>query len=152
MLVEALLRQRQDGMQISNGNCHVDAWSSAETALPGTETHTGGATKMGASCQNWWAALKKEYCEVKNLCELSGFGWDNIQNLVTANNNVWDSLLTVHPKLKKWCTISFPLFDEMADLIEGTYATGAGVYLPSHDFTPSDDDSDREEDAIDPFL
>jgi len=42
----------------------------------------------------------------------------------------------------------------MADLIEGTYATGAGVFRPGRDFTPtpSDDDSGKEEDTIDPFL
>ncbi|TFK38275.1 hypothetical protein BDQ12DRAFT_583061, partial [Crucibulum laeve] len=119
-----------DGMQTSNGSWHVNAWGLAEKALAGTETHVGGAVKTSASCQNWWAALKKEYCEVKRLCELSGFGWDSSLDQVTADNDVWDQLLVAHPELKKWCKLSFPLFDEMADLIEGTYATGSEVYHP----------------------
>lgn len=39
--------------------------------------------------------LKKEYREVKQLRDLSGFGWDDIQKLVTADNDVWLRLITV---------------------------------------------------------
>jgi hypothetical protein len=43
----------------------------------------------------------------------------------------------------------------MADLIEGTYATGAGVFCPGHDFTPGTGGSDKDtddEDMIDLLL
>ena len=45
----------------------------------------------------------------------------------------------------------------MADLIEGTYATGAGVFHPGHDFTPESEPSDdsrstESKENIDPAL
>lgn len=44
----------------------------------------------------------------------------------------------------------------MADLVEGTYATGAGVFRPGRDFTPDPDSSSDggagEDDTIDPVL
>lgn len=65
-------------------------------------------------------------------------------------------VLQAHPTLKKWRTTPFPLFDEMADLVEGTYATGAGVFRPGRDFTPDPDSSSDggagEDDTIDPLL
>ena len=44
----------------------------------------------------------------------------------------------------------------MADLVEGTYATDAGVFHPGHDFTPDlnsgSDGGAGEDDTIDPML
>ena len=110
---------------------------------------------------------------MKQLRDLSGFGWDGARNIVTADDDVWDRLITVcrtslqihcslnyfypqaHPGLKKWRKSAFPLFDDMADLIEGTYATGAGVFRPGRDFTPGTGGSDKDTDdeyIIDPLL
>lgn len=44
-------------MQTSNGKWHTDTWGAAESALAGTELQSGGILKMGASCQNQWAAV-----------------------------------------------------------------------------------------------
>lgn len=110
---------------------------------------------------------------MKQLCDLSGFGWDGAQNIVTADDDVWDRLITIcptslrichglndfypqaHPGLKKWRKSAFLLFDDMADLIEGTYATGARVFRPSCDFTPGTGGSAKDtddKDMIDPLL
>jgi hypothetical protein len=57
--------------------------------------------------------------------------------------------LQAHPKQKKWCKTAFPLFDDIADLIEGTYATGKGVVQPGE---PTSDSSKDKDDNIDPTL
>jgi hypothetical protein len=110
--------------------------------------------------------LKKEYKEVKEIWELSGFGWDADKHVVTAADNVWDAYIEVccvkknypvlthchlqaHPKQKKWQKTSFPLFDNIADLIEGTYVTGKGVFWSGE---PTSDSSEDEDDTIDPAL
>ncbi|KAG6839328.1 hypothetical protein C0991_003624, partial [Blastosporella zonata] len=83
----------------------------------------------------------------------SGFGWDDEKKIVTADANVWEALIKSHPPLKKWQKASFPLFDEMANLIEGTYATSGGVFQPGRDFTPKTDGSvSNSKDNIDPIL
>lgn len=35
-----------------------------------------------------------------------------------------------HPNAKKWRKTPFPLFDDMAGLVDGTVATGEGAYHP----------------------
>jgi hypothetical protein len=39
--------------------------------------------------------FKKEYKIVKTLQSLSGFGWDDLKKMVTAEPQVWDSYLKV---------------------------------------------------------
>jgi Myb/SANT-like DNA-binding domain len=39
--------------------------------------------------------LKKEYKEVKQIRELSGFGWDADKHVVTAADDVWDAYIEV---------------------------------------------------------
>ncbi|KAF8226431.1 hypothetical protein L208DRAFT_1407059 [Tricholoma matsutake] len=159
ILLDVLIKQQKSGLQTSNGNFHTSAWMEAEKALAKTEMHTGGAPKSVSCCQNCWAALKKDYASVKKLKEMSGFGWDDTKRAVTAPNEVWDKLLEKHPKLGKWRSKGFPLFDDMADLVDGTYTTGTNVYHPGHDNTPkksdsgsSDDDGQPSTQSIDPTL
>ncbi|KAG6847438.1 hypothetical protein H0H93_008101 [Arthromyces matolae] len=154
ILVGCLLDQRADGKQTGNGGFHSSAWTAAKVLLAGSEVHSKGSEKTPQSCQNRYNALKKDYKEVKHLRSLSGFGWDEEKNLVTAAEDVWTALLTAHPSYEKWRTTSFPPFDEMADLIEGTYATGKGVVRPGREQTPSDGSDSGDEDLsfIDPVL
>ena len=61
--------------------------------------------------------------------------------------------LWAHLWLKKWHKTTFPLFNEMADLIEGTYATGKGVVRAGSPSDSSDSESsDEDELPIDPAL
>ncbi|KAF8341693.1 Myb/SANT-like DNA-binding domain-containing protein [Amanita rubescens] len=160
ILLETLFKQRDQGMQTSNGNWHNAAWSSAEKALSGTEVVYGGIKKTASSCQNRWNSLKKEYKEVKHIRDLSGFGWDDAKKVVTATPEVWEALLAKSPNYRKWRKHSFPLFDEMQDLIEGTYATGHDAFHPGGDDTANNpelgaDDFDGDDDnhwEIDPSL
>ncbi|KAF8233942.1 hypothetical protein L208DRAFT_1034678, partial [Tricholoma matsutake] len=64
------------------------------------------------------------YAFVKKLNGMSGFGWDDTTKTVTAPNEILDKLFQKHPKLGKWRSKGFPLFDDMADLVDGTYAMG----------------------------
>jgi len=154
-LIDFLFDQRLDGMQTSNGNWHKSAWTAAEPKLSGTEAQSGGGPKTTDSCKNRWGALKKEYREVKIIRDKSGFGWNVEKSLATAEDSVWEKLFEAHPQFRKWQTTPFPLYDDMADLVEGTYATGKGVVRPGQDQTPSIDsnsDSDYEKFAIDPAI
>ncbi|PPQ91574.1 hypothetical protein CVT25_012285 [Psilocybe cyanescens] len=136
MLVESLKKQKQDGKMGSNSSWHSSAWVEAEKDLTGTETSSGGGKKTALSCQNRWSALKKEYVQVAQLRDKSGFGWDEGLSLVTATAEVWDALLKSDPKLAKWKKTAFPLYESLHDLIYGTVATGKEAFRPGRDFTP----------------
>ncbi|KAG6823141.1 hypothetical protein H0H92_011271 [Tricholoma furcatifolium] len=93
----------------------------AVAALQGSEDISGGSAKSAASCQTCYATLKKEYQQVKQLWELSEFGWDDAKLVVTAEDDMWNRYIEAYPDFKKWRKNLFPLYREMADLVEGTY-------------------------------
>jgi hypothetical protein len=61
-----------------------------------------------------------------------------------------DWLNQKQPKLKKWKKKAFPLYDEMFDLIEGTYVTGNGAFRAGRDFTPHTESSKLETEGESP--
>ncbi|KAF8815799.1 hypothetical protein BYT27DRAFT_7248846 [Phlegmacium glaucopus] len=136
ILVECLKKQKENGRMGSNSSWHSAAWVEAEKELSGTEKTSGGGKKTAVSCQYRWAALKKEYIQVKQLRDKSGFGWDEGLSRVMATAEVWDALLKSDPKLAKWKKTAFPLFEDLHDLVVGTVATGEGAFRPGRDFTP----------------
>ncbi|KAE8241671.1 hypothetical protein A4X03_0g8109 [Tilletia caries] len=56
---------------------------------------------------------------------MSGFGWDDDMQKVTADEDVWDDLVKRRPEFKKWRTKSFPSFNRMDALNSKSTATGA---------------------------
>jgi hypothetical protein len=57
ILIDALFKKWQDGRQSDNASWHSSAWTTAETLLAGTETHTGGSPKTTQSCQTHWGMV-----------------------------------------------------------------------------------------------
>jgi hypothetical protein len=74
--------------------------------------------------KNAYQLLKKKYQIVKQLRDLSGFGWNNDLQIVTASSEVWEDYLKRHPKATPFRTTSFLQFDKMQSLVEGRIATG----------------------------
>ncbi|KAF8475396.1 hypothetical protein DFH94DRAFT_598092, partial [Russula ochroleuca] len=106
---------------------HKSVWIAAKPKLSGTQARSGGGPKTADSCKNCWSVLKKDYWEVKIIQDKFGFGWNAEKGLTTAKDSVWENLIKAHPQFKKWQAMSFPLYNDMANLVEGTYATGKGV-------------------------
>ena len=109
--------------------------------------------KVCCSCEFGWhltvVQLKADYKIVKTLRGLSGFGWDEGQQMVTAPPAVWENyvqvclccsekdILTVcftqsHEKAKKLMTQPFLLYDDIAELCDDAIATGAGTFRPGY--------------------
>src|SRR5882724_6901422 len=101
--------------------------------------------------------LKAEYKTVRTLCGLSGFGWDEGLQMMTAPLQVWESyiqvmwvssyvsfLLTIsyaqsHPKAKKFMTKPFPLYNDLVELCDAVIATGAGAFRGTGDTSTEQD-------------
>jgi hypothetical protein len=92
--------------------------------------------------------LKQEYDVVKHMCNQSGWGWDYEKNAPEVSDKVWDAYIKVRllytmrlylslcslqkvsnqtmakPLRKK----GFPLFDDIAELVGATRATGQNAF------------------------
>ncbi|KAJ3746202.1 hypothetical protein DFH05DRAFT_1522796 [Lentinula detonsa] len=135
-LLGCLKESKHAGFQTDNGGFHADAFKAAAARIEEESKELDDSEKIGTaktseSCRTRFTTLKKEYKEVKYLRNLSGFGWNPLQHVVTATPSVWSSLLTASPKYAKWQRKSFFFFDEMAELVDGHVATGATAFHPS---------------------
>ncbi|POW22140.1 hypothetical protein PSHT_01628 [Puccinia striiformis] len=70
---------------------------------------------------------------MKFLLALSGFGWNNTTQMVTADGDTWDELIKQHPKrlfpkLRRSTVPSYNLAEEL--FVDGTYATGPTALQP----------------------
>ncbi|KAF0702590.1 hypothetical protein AaE_015831, partial [Aphanomyces astaci] len=68
--------------------------------------------------------LKRDYKDVKYLRDNSGFGWDDALGLPIAPQTVWASITMLNKNYKKFRTTPFPLFTNLALLLDGAMATG----------------------------
>lgn len=56
---------------------------------------------FGLQCDKYvledrYICLTKQYDDVSNLLNLSGFAWDETQQMVTADDEVWEACIKVH--------------------------------------------------------
>ncbi|KAH9445841.1 hypothetical protein Pst134EB_023674 [Puccinia striiformis f. sp. tritici] len=70
---------------------------------------------------------------MKFLLALSGFGWKDTTQMVTADGDTWDELIKQHPKrlfpkLRRSTVPSYNLAEEL--FVNGTYATGPTALQP----------------------
>ncbi len=69
--------------------------------------------------------LKKKYSGFQKLVENSGFGWDEDNQLPTADPSVWDKYLEKHPEAKEFRNKTLPHYQSLHELFSGSVATGA---------------------------
>ncbi|KAE8209693.1 hypothetical protein CF326_g10079 [Tilletia indica] len=74
---------------------------------------------------------------------MSGFGWDEDRQKVTAEEEVWNDLIKRRPEFKKWKTKSFPLYPRLDALNAKVTATGA--FARDGGMEGDDDEDDDEE-------
>ncbi|KAF8065310.1 hypothetical protein FPV67DRAFT_1671582 [Lyophyllum atratum] len=137
LLVE-LKAQKANGMQTDNAGWKGDVWTACAVKLAGTEKRSGGAVKTAKACLTRWTTLKANFAIVKSLKEKSGWGWDDEKKIIVVSDDVWQEFLKVKPKLDQWRTKPFPIYDDMADLIDGAMATGENSFVPGQASTAQD--------------
>ena len=54
----------------------------------------------------------------------SGVGWNDARSMIEAEDALWDNLVISFPKIKRFKTKSFPLFDALGELYDGQIAEG----------------------------
>ncbi|PMD41728.1 hypothetical protein L207DRAFT_528330 [Hyaloscypha variabilis F] len=66
-------------------------------------------------CETKWSRIKKWYLEVKFLRELSRFGWDEVNCVLTAESEVWAEIAKKYPEKLKWPG-SYSFYGALADV------------------------------------
>ncbi|KAI9442813.1 hypothetical protein BJY52DRAFT_1229115 [Lactarius psammicola] len=79
-LVHTLAEQKTKGNWGDN-NPKKSVWTACEIALAGSEKVSGGSAKAQPAIKSRWQCLKQEFDIVKKLRGLSGFGWDDAQQM-----------------------------------------------------------------------
>lgn len=125
------LKTFASGNSADNGTFKSVAFTAAAKALEHSHEASGGAPKTARNCSRRWATLKANCLIVQRLITASGFGWDEMTKMATAEESVWAKYLEAHPKAKPWHYNPFPLYDDILSLIEGRHATGEGaLHIP----------------------
>ncbi|XP_006656971.2 uncharacterized protein LOC102701736 [Oryza brachyantha] len=81
--------------------------------------------------------LKGNYKVIKNA--QSGVGWNDSLCMIVAEPAIWDRILQAHPKVKKFRSKPFPLFNQLALLYEGSVATGDLCFTSTQEISYSSD-------------
>ncbi|KAJ7710202.1 hypothetical protein B0H14DRAFT_3641068 [Mycena olivaceomarginata] len=163
ILIAQLIAQKAAGNQTDNAGWHKSAWTACAKDLQGSEKASGGVEKSSEACQTRWGTLKSQYQLVKGLHEKSGWGWNDEAKHIVVDDATWDAYVRVNGKVRGWRFRGFPLYDELAQLVDGAVATGAGAFnpgqvvarAPSPDWPeklPEDDDDDDDSFPLDPVL
>lgn len=90
--------------------------------------------------------LKRQFKQMNQLRNSSGFGWDAVGQTVTANDDVWEEYLEKHPQAIKLKGKPFLNYDEMSRIFGDHGATGdfalssQAAILQVEDSSSSDDD------------
>ncbi|KAF5352325.1 hypothetical protein D9757_014292 [Collybiopsis confluens] len=142
-LLTVLTEQKAAGFQTDNGGFHQDAFKAAAATMrdPGPT----GVVKTAESVKSRYTNLKKDFKEVKEIREKSGFGWDEARCVATATAEVWEALVAKKPSLKRWRKKAFPLYDMIESLLENQVASGDTAFFPGTQ--PANEDSDGDSDG-----
>ncbi|KZO99689.1 hypothetical protein CALVIDRAFT_525244 [Calocera viscosa TUFC12733] len=154
-MVEQLLVEQASGNQAESGWKPV-VWAACVERLDTLFPQPAGLKKERDHIKSRWQRLKKQWKIVAELRGLSGFGWDEATQTVTASDGVWKAYLAVHPEARPFREHAFPLYDKLRMLVEpvtatGNYALHLGPTAPpslENHLAPGDID-DEDEDELD---
>ncbi|KAM0921161.1 hypothetical protein ACQ4PT_007055 [Festuca glaucescens] len=68
--------------------------------------------------------LKREYRILREARMQSGVGWNDTRSMIEAEDALWNNLVISFPKINRFKTKSFPLFDALGELYDGQIAEG----------------------------
>ncbi|KAF8584008.1 hypothetical protein K439DRAFT_1298134, partial [Ramaria rubella] len=115
-MIDLLLEQKAIVNSSGNGFKPV-VWQLVVTAVELVpQGQERGPAKDAKACKARYQRLKTDYKIVQTLWDLSGFGWDEGRQMVTANEDIWEKYLKSHKEAQPFKKKLFPLFDRIAEL------------------------------------
>ncbi|KNE92571.1 hypothetical protein PSTG_14005 [Puccinia striiformis f. sp. tritici PST-78] len=123
-LLSLILDQVDLGKGTDNGNLKSKGW----TAVRKEMFNQFKIAFEDHQLKNQKGDIRKLFIDMKFLLGLSGFGWNDTTQMVTADGDTWDELIEQHPKrlFSKLRRSTVPWYNLAEELfLDGTYATGA---------------------------
>ncbi|PSR94733.1 L10-interacting MYB domain-containing protein [Actinidia chinensis var. chinensis] len=84
--------------------------------------------------KNRHKTLRNLYKAIKFLLDQKGFSWDETRQMVTAENEVWDDYIKVHPEARSYRIKTIPYYNDLC-VIYRSAAVGGKASLSSPDAT-----------------
>ncbi|KAL0057708.1 hypothetical protein AAF712_015642 [Marasmius tenuissimus] len=151
---EAMIDALTDKLSTSkqpDGGWKSTTWTYVETKLSEVP---GEGKKLAKKCANRFKDIKDSYADNKQLQNMSGFGWDDERQMVTAGDNQWKALKKTKAKgkanLSLYKNTPFPLYDKMAFLCDGHMADGSHAFHPGDDIDTTQDFVDGNTSGVEP--
>ncbi|KAF5455319.1 hypothetical protein F2P56_024911 [Juglans regia] len=80
--------------------------------------------------KNRHKTLRNLYKAVKNLLDQRGFSWDEKRRMVTADNNIWDDYIKVHPDARSFRIKSIPYYSDLCTIYGNATSEQKGNNVP----------------------
>ncbi|RZC73990.1 hypothetical protein C5167_049465 [Papaver somniferum] len=125
--IDIMLEQVHGGNKIHN-SFRKKAWVEMVTAF----NEKAGLQLGKEVLRNRSKKLRMQYSAVKVLLDQDGFQWDQTRNMVTADSDVWDTYLKVHPEAQTFKTKSILNFDDLRVIYGNETAYGRNNALSNH--------------------
>lgn len=94
-----------------------------------------GFTKV--QIQEHETQLKKDYKLIKSILQRDGVSWDQSASMIRTTDEIWDEIIDVSPKARKYQSKSFPLLQTLEILLERDIPEGVGnIDEEGNDITP----------------
>lgn len=92
--------------------------------------------------------LKANYKLIKEARKQSGAGWNDSLGMINALPPIWDRIIKNHPKMKKFQSKPFPLYNQLELLYQGSCATGDLNFTSTQQLAPVQQVSNPQDDAV----
>ncbi|XP_057963033.1 uncharacterized protein LOC131154346 isoform X2 [Malania oleifera] len=116
-LIDLMLVQVQLGNKIDH-NLNNQAWLHMITSF----NERFGSQHDKYILRSRFESFRRLYHAMKNLLDHSGFSWDEMQQMITANDNLWDSYIMENPDAKSFRTEKMPNYNDLC-LIYGNFSS-----------------------------
>lgn len=81
--------------------------------------------------------LKANYKVLKEARKQSGVGWSEAMGMIIAEPPIWANIIVSNPKVKKFQSRPFPLYNQLSALYDGSCATGDLNFTSTQQHTSS---------------
>uniref|UniRef100_A0ACD5YDI6 Uncharacterized protein n=1 Tax=Avena sativa TaxID=4498 RepID=A0ACD5YDI6_AVESA len=98
-----------------------DAWNKIVKRFQASHPYV---TYTKGQIQDKEKELKRVYKMLKEARKQSGASWNDKRSMIEAEEALWDNLIISFPKIGKFRTKAFPLFDALGELYDGQTAEG----------------------------